>query len=153
MTLPLTPNDVEEALAYCRAQHRHLDPPPQYGSTWQGDCQAFCHVAYGLLVGGNATAYLQWLDLEPGHRHRTSDTSRAPLGALLFSKGSTRFGHIMIASRPLPDGTPAAWSTDLWATGQVGKVPRSAPRTQWGHRILGWGTEINGHRLDLDHQN
>lgn len=145
----LTPSNTEETLAYCRAQHRRVNPPDKYGSTWEGDCQAFCHVARGLLDGGNATAYLQWLDLEPQNRVATSDTSKAPLGSMLFSKGSSRFGHIMIAARPFRDGTPAAWSTDLWRTGRVGKVPRSAVRTEWGHQILGYGFEINKHRLDM----
>lgn len=146
--MPSTPNHVEEALAYCRAQHRHLDPPDKYGSTWTGDCQAFCHVAYGLLTGGNDTAYHQWLNTRPDHRY-PGGTDKAPLGALLFSKGRTPYGHVMIACRPFRNGTPAAWSTDLWRTGQVGKVPRTWVAEKWGHDILGWGTETNGHVLDL----
>jgi hypothetical protein len=147
--MPTTPSNFQDALAYARAQHRFLNPPSNYGSTWEGDCQAFCHCAYGLFGGGEPSAYAQWQALHPKQRHATSNTARAPLGALLFSKGRTPFGHIMIAARPFRDGTPAAWSTDLWETGRVGKVPRTAPHTEWGHEILGWGTAINGYDLDL----
>lgn len=147
--MPTTPNTAEQALFYARTQHRHCDPPDKYGSTWMNDCQAFCHVAYGMIDGGNASAYLQWLDLNPDQRHATGHTHHAPVGSLLFSKGRTPFGHIMIAARPFKDGTPAAWSTDLGGIGLVTKVPRTAVRTEWGHDILGWGTAINGHRLDL----
>jgi len=145
----ITPHNTQETLLYCQQQHAHLDPPDKYGSTWHNDCQAFCHVAWGIMSGGFGSAYAQWLGLDSEDRHVTLDTSHAPVGALLFSKGTTPFGHIFIAARPFASGTPAGWSTDLWKYGKVGKVARTAPRTAWGHRILGWGTSINGFELDL----
>lgn len=147
--MTLTPNNVPETLLYCRQQHAHLNPPPEYGSDWHNDCQAFCHEAWGVTEGGFGSAYAQWLGLAPEDRHPTSDTSAAPPGALLFSKGSSPFGHIFIAAHPFASGVEAGWSTDLWQDGKVGKVARTAPHTAWGHTILGWGTSINGYRLDL----
>lgn len=149
-----TPHDAEETLAFARAQHRHLDPPDKYGTTWHNDCQAFCHCAWGLLTGGFATAWLQWLGLHPDDKHITADLSGAPLGALLFSRrpsGGT--GHVWLAARPMSDGRPGSWSTDTNpdAFGGVGKVHRTYPRDAWGHVLLGWGTSVNGVQLDLTH--
>lgn len=144
-----TPHGVEATLKYCREQHAHCDPPPPYKPDWHNDCQAFCHCAWGLFTGGEPSAYAQWLALTTKQRHRTGDTGSAPLGSLLFSKGATPFGHVMVSARRFKSGTPAAWSTDLRKIGQVGKVARTAPHTAWGHTILGWGTAINGVDLDL----
>lgn len=146
-----TPNNRTAALAYARAQWQHLDPPAKYGSTWHNDCQAFAHVCYGLLTGGFATAYAQWLGLDPEDRHPTTDTSKAPVGALMFSRGANPAGHVWLAAWPFPNDTPGSWSPDFNAEvyGGISKVPRNAPRDRWGHTILGWGTSINGYRLDL----
>lgn len=148
-----TPRNRDEMLLYCREQHQNCSPPSKYGSTWEGDCQAFVHVAWGVLTGGFGSAYMQWLGLDPSDRHPTSDLSSAPLGASLFSKGSNPAGHTYIAARHFASGVPAAWSTDLWQTGKVGKVARSAPASSWGQKLLGWGTSVNGYALDLSGAN
>lgn len=149
----VTPNNIPESLGYAIAQHTHLDPPDAYGSTWEGDCQAFCHVARGLLSGGFGSAYAQWLGLDPEDRIVLTDLSKAPLGSSLFSKGSTPFGHTWIMARPFPNGAPGSWSTDLWKTGCVGKVLVTASQTKWGHRPLGAGLSVNGYALDLTGKN
>lgn len=148
-----TPRDFEGALKYAREQAQQLDPPDKYGSTWHNDCQAFVHVAYGLMTGGFASAYLQWLGADEEHKHRTGDLSDAPLGALLCSKGSTAAGHIWLAARPMRSGRPGSWSTDFntHVFGGVAKVNRNTPRDRWGHRNLGWITTVNGYALDLTH--
>lgn len=146
-----TPNNRAEALAYARAQRDHLDPPAKYGSTWNNDCQAFVHVAYGLLTGGFATAFAQWVGMDAEDRHPTSDLSKAPVGALLFSRGSNPAGHVWLAAFDFPNGTPGSFSTDMNAKvfGGISKVPRNAPRDRWSQDLLGWGTSVNGYRLDL----
>lgn len=148
-----TPVDFEAALLYCREQAAHIDVPSYYSSpTWHNLCQAFCHEIYGLHTGGNASAWIQWNATSPAHRHTTLNLDSAPVGSLLCTKGSSPFGHIFPAAHPFKDGTPGAWSTDLPVdNGHIGKVHRNAPILAWGHRPLGYITEINGFALDLTH--
>lgn len=157
MTDKITPNNIPETMAYCLAQHEHLDPPMQYGDTWQGDCQAFNHVARGLLGGGFGSALLQFFGLDPEDRltmeELNSSLDNAPDGSSLFSKGSSPFGHVYIARRPFKDGRKGAWGTDLPKTGHVGAFLRDAPLTVWGHTPLGAGLSVNGYALDLSGKN
>lgn len=148
-----TPRDFEQALAYLRDQARHMDPPAKYGNDWHNDCQALAHVEYGVMEGGNPSAYAQWLATPAEHKHVGGDPAKAPLGALLCSKGSSPFGHIWTAARPFDSGTSGGMGPDMnpHVFGGVSKFPRNAPMTVWGHRYLGWITEINGFSLDLTH--
>lgn len=151
----LTPNNVPETLAYCAAQSQHLDPPAQYGDTWQNDCQAFVHVAHGVMEGGFASAKAQFFGMPSELRHPTQDLSGAPAGANLYSAGSNPAGHTWVGSHPFKSGTPAGWSTDFnpHVTGGVWKVSRNAPRDIWRHTNLGWGLGINGYEVDLTGKN
>lgn len=146
-----TPNDFEEALAYLRGQAAHLNPPLKYGANWHNDCQALAHVEYGVMEGGNPSAYAQWLATPAEHKHRGGDPDDAPLGALLCSKGSSPFGHIWTGGRPLGSGAPGGWGPDMnpGTFGGIAKFERSAPMDVWGHTYLGWISEINGFALDL----
>lgn len=149
-----TPRDYEEALLYLRQQAHHLSPPPQYGLTWHNDCQALAHVEYGIMEGGNGSAYAQWLNTSPANRHPGGDPADAPLGALLCSKGSGPFGHIWTAARQFRrTDTDGGWGPDMNPNefGGVSKFRRDAPMTVWGHTYLGYITEINGWELDLSH--
>jgi hypothetical protein len=149
-----TPHNLPEMLSACAAQHQHQTASAfGYGADWEGDCQAFVHVMWGLLVGGFGSAYLQFLGLDPEDRLTMTELkgslANAPLGSSLFTKGTSPNGHTFPKSRPFANGHAAGWSTDLWRTGLVGKVPVTAARTEWGHRELGAGLSVNGNALDL----
>lgn len=151
----LTPHNVPETMAYCMDQARNLNPPDKYGSTWNNDCQAFVHVAHGVLEGGFASARAQFFGMPSEFRHRTTDLSHAPAGSSLFSQGSNPAGHTWVAANPFRSGTPGSWSTDMnpHVFGGVYKVSRNAPRDRWGHTNLGWGASINGYEIDLTGKN
>lgn len=154
--MTLTPNNVPETMAYCAAQSQHLDPPDKYGSTWNNDCQAFNHVAHGILEGGFVSAKAQFFGMPSELRHRTADLSEAPAGASLFSAGSNPAGHVWIAAHRFKvSGNPGSWSTDMnpHVFGGVYKVPRNAPRDRWGHLNLGWGLGVQGYEIDLSGKN
>lgn len=150
--MTLTPNNVPESLAYCRDQVQHLNPPDKYGSTWNNDCQAFAHVARGILEGGFGSAKAQFFGMPSEFRHPTTDLSHAPVGSSLFSAGDNPAGHTWIAAWPFKaSGNPGSFSTDMNPNvfGGVMKVQRNAPRDVWGHVNLGWGQSINGYVIDL----
>lgn len=150
-----TPNDLNGAMQYLIDQEAHLNPPAKYGTTWHNDCQALAHVEYGVMEGGNPSAYAQWLATPAVHKHPGGSPNDAPVGALLFSKGTSIYGHVWTAVRPFPNGTPGGRGPDMSPNvfGGVSKFRRDAPMTVWGHRYLGWGMEINGYFLDLNAPN
>ncbi len=157
MTERVTPNNLSEMLLACQQQHEHMNAAAfGYGADWEGDCQAFVHCMWGV-GGGFGSAFAQWLGLDAEDRltltELKGDLANAPLGASLFSKGSSPFGHTWIRARPFPSHTPGSWTTDLWKTGLVGKVPINAPHTEWGHALLGAGLSTNGYALDLTGKN
>jgi hypothetical protein len=150
LTDKVTPNNLNQMLDSCVSQHEKLDSAYWgYGPTWEGDCQAFVHCMWGLRTGGFSSAYNQWLGLDSEDRIVLTDLNKAPLGSTLFSKGSTPHGHTWPSARPFASGTPGSWSTDLPRTGHVGKIARTTPLVEWGHRPLGAGLSINGYALDL----
>lgn len=131
-----SPRDFRQALDHAAAEHDH---PSQ---DWEGFCQKFVRSCYGIpsLFG---SAFAQWVGADPEDRHAGGKPSDAPLGSALVYKGSNPFGHIMLAARPFPNGTAAAWSNDLVRTGRIDKVARTAPTTAWGQGYLGYLTAIN----------
>lgn len=137
-----TPNTVSQALEAARREMRHES------EDWEGMCQAFCHDIYGVgaLYG---SAYAQWLAADDSHKHRGGDPNHAPVGSLLCFKGSSRFGHIMIAAHPFADGRKAAYSNDLVKPGQINKVGRHRPITQWSQDYLGYITTINNYEIHI----
>lgn len=139
-----TPNTIHEALVYAQREWKHPS------RDWHNDCQMFCRSCYGM-GGGFASAYAQW-EGAPAHLKVVGgNPNKAPVGALLCYKGSGKYGHIMLAKHPFPNGTAAAWSTDLWKNGKVGPVSRTAPITEWNQKYLGYIKTINGAAIPFPH--
>lgn len=154
--MTLTPHNVPETMAYCASQSQHLDPPDKYGSTWNNDCQAFNHIARGILEGGFVSAKAQFFGMPSEFRHRTQDLNDAPVGSSLFSLGSNPAGHVWIAAHRFKiSGNSGSWSTDMnpHVFGGVYKVGRNAPRDRWGHINLGYGLSVQGYVIDLTGKN
>lgn len=142
-TSKVSPVDYVKALANERAQHDH---PTQ---SWFEMCLALCHTVYDIPALF-PSAYASWLGADPDSKHPGTDPSKAPVGAALIFKGSSPFGHIMIAANP-NGSVSGAWSNDLVRKGGVDYVHRTAPTFVWGQKYLGYMTEINGYELDLTH--
>jgi hypothetical protein len=139
--MTFTPNGPGQALLVAMHQHEH---PSQ---NWKGYCQKFCRTVYEApsLFG---SAYAQWLGAHPDDKHVGGHPGDAPVGALLCYKGSGKYGHIMLAANPFPNGTAAAWSNDLVHTGKIDKVARTAPTSAWGQKYLGYLTAINHYDIE-----
>lgn len=73
----------------------------------------------------------------------TSDPTRIPRGALVFTKGRSVYGHVFIA---LGNGYCA--STDYPTARKIGKARITDLLAGWGHVLLGY-VEITGDGLDL----
>ena len=126
------------------------------GSTPHGEsgwCLEFaCRTVYGhngpyKWLGGNprvpwAASY--WAGAKRyGRVVQTSDPTRIPRGAMTFSKGSSKFGHVFIA---LGDGWCA--STDYPTSRKIGRIRITDLMTGWGHKLLGY-IEVTGDGVDL----
>lgn len=138
-----SPVDFTVALANERAQHDH---PTR---DWYEMCLALAHDVYGIPPLFDS-AYHSWLGADDASKHPGGDPSKAPVGSALLFKGTSPYGHIMIAARP-NGNVSGAWSNDLVRKGKVDYVHRTAPTFVWGQRYLGYMTEINGYELDLTH--
>lgn len=136
----VTSRNFQDALEYAQAQHAH---PTR---DWKNWCLVFVRSSYGIpaMFG---TAYAAWLGAEPEGRHPGGKPEDAPLGAALCFKGSGPNGHIDLAARLT--GEVDSWSNDIVRVGKIDKVPRNAPVKAWGHRYLGYLTEVNGWDLNL----
>jgi hypothetical protein len=144
-----SPKTYLEALEVAQWWHEHPDAPaPTKNGTWAGYCQAFVRTTYGIPPLF-ASAWAQWLGADEEDKHPGGVPSEAPLGAALLYKGSAPYGHIMLAARPFPAGTAAAWSNDLVAHGDIHKVSRTAPTSAWGQGYLGYLTAVNDYDLQL----
>lgn len=139
---PMSPRDWRGALSYARDQARHET------DDWVNYCQKFVRSCYGIPALFSS-AWTQWLGADAADKHPGGSPDDAPVGAALCYKGSGKFGHIMLAGRPFKSGTAAGWSNDLVAYGQISKVPRTAPTTQWGQGYLGYLTAVCGYDLRL----
>lgn len=141
MTLSL--RDSNQALAYAR--HEHFTNH----DVWEGMCLNFVRNCYGIPPK-YATAWEAWVNCPSAHKHPGTSPYHAPVGAALcFRGGSKGYGHIMLAARPFPNGTHAAWSNDLVSWGSIDKVQRNAPVTHWGQTYVGYITQVNGVNLRL----
>lgn len=140
--MALAPRTRDEALAYAANEWAHGQP------RWLNLCQMFVRSAWGLppLFG---SAWAQWQGADKADKHEGGDPADAPLGSALCYKGSSVFGHIVVAARPFKDETPAAWSNCLVRHGYIDKAARTAPVTRWGQRYLGYLTAVNGYDLQL----
>jgi hypothetical protein len=137
-----SPNTWRQALDIAQAE---AAAPSQ---DWTGWCQKFVRTTYGIPPLFSS-AWTQWLGADPENKHPGGTPSTAPLGAALLYKGTGPFGHIMLAARPFANGVPAAWSNDLVEWGQIDKVARTAPSTEWAQGYLGYLTAVNDYDLQL----
>lgn len=137
-----SPNTFRQALAVA---HREAADPSQ---DWTGWCQKFVRTTYAIPPLFSS-AWTQWLGADDEDKHPGGTPSDAPLGSALLYKGTGPFGHIMLAARPFENGVPAAWSNDLVAWGEIDKVARTAPSTEWAQGYLGYLTAVNDYDLQL----
>lgn len=139
-------NTVEQALEFAQRESASRS------QDWTGYCQMFVRKAYGIGPG-SASAWAQWLALDDDERHSADEKgglpADAPLGAALFFKGSSPFGHVALKKRD-QDGRLFMWSNDLRRVGQIDAVSVNAPYRQWGQTYLGWGETLNNADLPLE---
>lgn len=137
-----SPRSWSEALTYAQDQAAR----PSFD--WTGYCQMFVRSCYGIpaLFG---SAWAQWLGADGEDKHVGGSPADAPVGSALCFKGTGPYGHIDLAARPFDNGAPAAWSNDLVTYGDIDKVFRSAPTSNWGQPYLGYLTAVNDYDLQL----
>lgn len=93
---------------------------------------------------GRAWAYNYWLAAKKyGKVVQTSDPSRIPRGAMTFSKGASKYGHVFIAT-----GDARACGTDYPRNRRIGGFKITDLLVGWRHQLLGY-IEITGDGQDL----
>jgi hypothetical protein len=131
-----------------RADNLVGGPTPHGESGW---CLEWCvrtvyNISGPYRWGGNGAnwAINYWLAAKKyGRVVETNDPTRIPRGAMTFSKGASKYGHVFIA---LGDGLCA--STDYPTPRKIGMVRITDLLFGWGHRLLGY-IEITGDGVDL----
>lgn len=73
----------------------------------------------------------------------TSDPTRIPRGAMTFSKGAAKYGHVFIAT-----GDGWCCSTDYPTARRIGRIRITDLLRGWNHRLLGY-IEITGEGFDF----
>lgn len=134
------PATVAERMAFLQRQAAN---PTQ---SWLALCQSLQRQSAGAPAI-YSSAWTQWLGLDDEDKVVGGDPNDAPVGAMLFSKGSSPWGHVWQAAHPFKNDVPGSWSNDLIESGRVDKVQRDAPMEKWRHRYLGYGLSISN--LDL----
>lgn len=104
-------------------------------------------------------------DLEIGSLELTAEAARKALGPTQFhpwngdeddiafaspfwTMGSNPAGHIVLAGgRFRSSGRRIFWTTDQNGDGRITPVTLDFFKDQWGHRLLGWGTRLNGTKI------
>lgn len=143
LTVPQAPRNYEEAREWWVGQ---IANPIR---NWNMLCQMFSRMGPGC-PGGFSSAWLQWVGMPDEYKVYTSNPDAAPGGAIIFSKGSSVYGHAMPADpRPFSDGTKAAISTNARRSHAPDRVGRRALLQSWGHRVLGYGWLMNGMEVDF----
>lgn len=119
------PNSCAQAIAKAQALTKQ-------SCIWYQLCLGFTARAYGWHGSGEYSAYTQWQNLDRlGYTH--PGDRNPPPGALVFWKGSGKYGHIAIAV-----GGGKIASNDIARHGCINIVDWTAPETQWGQHYLGW---------------
>lgn len=96
--------------------------------------------------GGNGRAWAinYWYAAKNwGRVVETSDPHKIPAGAMTFSKGAPKYGHVFIA-----DGKGGCYTTDYPRSRKIGHVPIDQLMRAWGQRLLGY-IEVTGEGFDL----
>lgn len=92
----------------------------------------------------NAWAINMWLGaVEKGRVVKTSDPAKIPAGAMTFSKGASKYGHVFIA-----DGKAGCYTTDFPVSRKIGHVKIADLMRAWGHTLLGY-IEVTGGGKDF----
>ena len=76
-------------------------------------------------------------------KHAFNGWDEIPLGAPCWSQGSNPFGHIFLKGGRSKSGVHYTFTNDKYGDGRIDRVPGSFYSDSWGHRILGWATELN----------
>lgn len=91
----------------------------------------------------NAWAINMWLGaVERGRVVKTADPKKIPAGAMTFSKGASKYGHVFIG-----DGKGGCYTTDYPKSRIIGHVPIGQLMSAWGHQLLGY-IEVTGAGTD-----
>lgn len=122
-------------------------PTPFSEPNW---CQHWCsRTVYNdqgpYYWGGNGKAWAvnMWLGaVAKGKVVRTTDPAQIPSGAMVFSKGSSVYGHVFIG-----DGVSGCYTTDFPVSRKIGHVPIRQLLNAWGHTLLGY-IEVTGAGTD-----
>lgn len=109
-----------------------------------------CRTVYGhngpYRWGGNGKPWaINYWDAAKrwGRVVRTSDPHSIPAGAMTFSKGAVKYGHVFIA-----DGHGGCYTTDFPRKRKIGHVSIDALMRAWGHTLLGY-IEVTGDGVDF----
>jgi hypothetical protein len=132
-----SPRTYEQALEFARHEHE------RESQDWDGMCQKFVRTCYSIPALF-ASAWAQWNGADPEDRHPGGKPADAPLGSALCFKGTSPFGHIMLAARD-----NGAWSNDVKRQGDIDWCTRSFPATHWHQNYLGYLTAVNDYDLQL----
>lgn len=108
---------------------------------YKGDCRY--RTSYGKSTSKYWAIYYFYSAVFLGKVVKTSDPTRIPRGAMVVSKGSSKYGHIFIS---LGDGWCA--TTDYPRSRKIGRVKVADLLAGWGHRLLGY-IEVTGDGVDL----
>lgn len=79
---------------------------------------------------------------------QTSDPNEIPDGAMTFSKGASKYGHVFIMGRRRLVRGRLCESTDFPRSGRIGNPTVNELLKGWGHVLLGY-IEITGDGIDL----
>jgi hypothetical protein len=76
-------------------------------------------------------------------KHSFEGWDAVPFGAPVFSQGSNPYGHIFLKGGRTKNGIHLTFTNDKYGDGRIDRVSGSFYEEQWGHRILGWASELN----------
>ena len=141
--MPRATRTAAQAVAWGRGQHHDR------GREWRALCLSFVRQAWGL-PGVYPHANAARRGCRKFHPW-TGNVDDIPYGAPVWSDkpGGSLYGHIFLAGGKTKDGKRIFWSNDISVSGGISPVTIDAFTNRWGHRILGWGEDLNGYDLNL----
>lgn len=140
-TVPTAPRDLGGALDWWDGQIHH--PDRDYDQL----CQMYSRLGPGC-PGGFGSAWLQWVGMPDEWKLKGVPPDEVPAGWILFTKGTSIFGHAFPKTFTRSDDTNAA-STNARRHNAPDRVKASDLIRAWGHTYLGAGRLMNGYLIDV----
>lgn len=143
-TMPDAPVNAVQANAHAREVVRSGE------TNLHRMCLKFVRECWGLPAK-YPTAAIAWDNAESKHPFRTVEV--IPYGAPVFSQrpdaGDDDSGHVFLAGGYTRKGVRIFRSTDIHTLGGVSVCTIEDLQEKWGHKILGWTSDLNGYDLHL----